>query len=75
MTPKSLEPTPEFIDMLDQAIMKNPDDSILMERIRKCDMLARKQGITIYEVVYTMMYRDCIEKDAAKWAAEKSNRQ
>lgn len=55
--------------------MKNPDDSILMERIRKCDMLARKQGITIYEVVYTMMYRDCIEKDAAKWAAEKSNRQ
>ncbi len=59
--------TDAFVQVVDELVSHSQDDDELAAGIRWLDTQARARGITFYEMVFEVLYRNDIDERARSW--------
>jgi hypothetical protein len=61
----------QFIRVIDDLILTSENDTRLAESIRWIDLQSQKNGISFYEMIYTITDKQLTKKRAQQWLISK----
>lgn len=61
----------QFIKVIDDLILTSENDTRLAESIRWIDLQSQKNGISFYEMIYTITDKQLTKKRAQQWLISK----
>lgn len=61
----------QFIRVIDDLILTSENDTRLAESIRWIDLQSQKNGISFYEMIYTITGKQLTKKRAQQWLISK----
>ena len=61
----------QFIRVIDDLILTSKNDTRLAESIRWIDLQSQKNGISFYEMIYTITDKQLTKKRAQQWLISK----
>lgn len=59
--------TDAFVEVVDELVSYAQDDPELAQGIKWLDMQAQSRGITFYEIIFEVLYRNDIDERARSW--------
>jgi hypothetical protein len=57
----------KFIEIIDGLILRADKDIKFKDAIRRIDIQSQKEGLSFYEIIFTLMQKDLTEARARQW--------